>query len=269
MRKISSLCGKHAISASNGEYLGAITGVLCDKSLKTVEYLNILKSSDTLDDYCFAAPRSIKSIFDESVVLTNNLCIKNSAEIKCDAVEFPSGGKIYSADGVAVGVVADLYFADTTKNVLCVVTEDGEEIPPERVASVSYGVITLLPDGKTRKRTAAPKKIPAAETDVSVSVLSPETEAQEEPVADPTPAFLPEITALPLSEVTAAPAKRTFMPARVIGNYRFLLGRIVVNNIYDKRRMLIIKKGSLITAEVVLTAHAHNKLVELTLNSRL
>lgn len=290
MRKISSLFGKPTISSANGEFLGTVTGVLCGKSLKTVEYLNILKDSDTLSDYLFVAPRSVKSISDESVVLTNNLCIKNAAEIKGDNVEFPIGGKIYSAKGDTVGAVADLFFSDTTKNVQCIVTEDGTEILPERVSSVSYGVITLLPDDMTRKRAGAPKKIPSAPENTPVQLFDEEAKIETPIAADTIPLplyeeeklssetivveaaeklFTPEITAVPLAEAVAAPVKRSFMPARVICNYRFLLGRIVINNIYDKRHVLIIKKDSLITSDVVLIAHKHNKLVELTLNSRL
>ena len=61
-------------------------------------------------------------------------------------------------------------------------------------------------------------------------------------VETPEKPFTPEITAVPLAEAVAAPVKHSFMPARVICNYRFLLGRIVINNIYDKRHVLISKR---------------------------
>ena len=104
MRKISSLFGKPTISSANGEFLGTVTGVLCGKSLKTVEYLNILKDSDTLSDYLFVAPRSVKSISDAPVVLTY-LCIKNAAKERVITWSFP-WRKIYSAKGDTVGAAA-------------------------------------------------------------------------------------------------------------------------------------------------------------------
>lgn len=292
MRKVSDLLNKPAISAANGDLIGKVTGVLCGKGLKTIEYLNILKGGDGLNDYVFAAPRSVKTITDKTVVLTNNLCIKNAADISIDEkTEFPLGGAIYAADGRTVGVVADLLFGDSDKRITGVVTEEGGEISPERVSSFSLGIITLLPDGKTRKRKGAPKKMPIADVDTPVALFSEENGAPvdtcdavaditspdvdnetcasgaEDNVADAP--SVPTITPIPLSETAVTTKRLPFMPARVIGNYRFLLGRVVMNNIYDKRNVLIIKKGTLITADVVLCAHANNKLVDLTLNSRL
>ena len=77
MRKVSSYIRLPVISAEQNSILGTITGVLCDKRLKNVHYFIFEDVSSPLSERRYVAQRSLKIIADESVILSNVLCIKN------------------------------------------------------------------------------------------------------------------------------------------------------------------------------------------------
>ncbi len=56
-------------------------------------------------------------------------------------------------------------------------------------------------------------------------------------------------------------------PARVITDYDFLLGRNLLHDLNTYAGILIAKKGTIVTKDLVETAARYGKLVDLTLNS--
>lgn len=243
MRKVSSYIRLPVISAEQNSILGTITGVLCDKRLKNVHYFILEDVSSPLSERRYVAQRSLKIIADESVILSNVLCIKNDADVSpCDLVRLPLGEPVFSSDGRRKGVLEDVCFSDSSKKTECLVVNGGH-ILPERVADVSEQGVVLLPDGKKRLRRAAPPRtVNKPDEDFSVQLFD---ESQ-----------------------TKNGDASSFLPVRLLSNYRFLVGRVATANVYDENKKLIIKTGTLITAEIVINAHKANRLVALTLASR-
>lgn len=304
MRKVSDLLSKPLISTGNATFEGVISGFLCDKRLKAVEYLNILVENEALDERKYVALRYVKNIADDSVTITNNLCIKSAEEVDFEKyIDNPVNCRIFDSDGTLIGKVTDVCFGDTTKQIT-EIKVGADTITPEQIASVSNDIIILYKDGQKPLRKSAPRKVKKPAENTVVAAL------EEPPVIDGAASEKESAEAAALSEISDAPAenktdvseireialtelispeelllpqaetqssegdqapaqcRQNIMPQRVICNYRFLLGRLVTANIYNMRREPIVKAGSLITAEVVLTAHRNNKLVDLTLHSK-
>ncbi len=236
MRKITSYLSLPVISGSNQEILGTITGVLCDKRLKTVEFFTFSDLFSAFPTRYYVAQRSLKRINDDSVVLSNLLCIKNDADIfGKDLVEFPLGAPVYTSDGKALGVLSDLYFGDTDKKSVAVIVND-TPVLVERVATVDAQGVVLLPDGKKRIRKKKSPVIEKPEKDFQVSLFDAN--------------------------------KPSALPVKALSNYGFLIGRVATASVYDKDNRVIVKKGALVTQDIVFNAHRKNRLIALTLSSK-
>lgn len=434
MRKVSEILKKTAISADKGEILGEITGVLCGKDLKTVDYFMLDCLSGAISLCKFLPPRFIRSINDDSVLVSNKLCIKNADEI--DVTKYSDISlvlPVYDADGKKLGTLNDIFFGDSKKAVESILV--GKALYPPFVSSAEQDGVVLNLSGSARRRSA-PRKIektvdvpvlalnddsekkelggdipadnggtaffeersvfeesvvikesapaeepvvtekpiadnepiadeitaedktpavseepvavvesvvseesvtvvesvvsekpvtvvesvavdesivnedpsikepPAVTADTVINeisavsddtVINDQTAAYDEPAAIEEPDIIEETAACEESPVNAETVDRgenalaetvpspspvsiaearqkmqinKYMPHRVIGNYRFLLGRVVTKNIYDYSHHLIIKRGALVTADTVKSAHQNNKLIELTLCSK-
>lgn len=71
MRKITSYLSLPVISGSQHKILGTITGVLCEKRLKSVGFFAFSDLYSKDSENMYVAARSLKKINDDSVVLSN------------------------------------------------------------------------------------------------------------------------------------------------------------------------------------------------------
>lgn len=235
MRKITSYLSLPVISGSQHKILGTITGVLCEKRLKSVGFFAFSDLYSKDSENMYVAARSLKKINDDSVVLSNLLCIKSQSDVSGkDLIEFPLGAPVYTADGKALGVLSDLYFGDTDKIATAIIVNE-TPVLVERIASVDAQGVLLLPDGKKRVRKQKSKPvIEKPEKDFKVSILSP-------------------------------PENALSLPVKALSNYGFLIGRVATSSVYDKNNVPIVKKGALVTKKVVFDAHRKNRLIALTI----
>ena len=144
-----------------------------------------------------------------------------------ETVPAPVGMRVLSEQGDLLGIVQD--FVCEGKIVRSVLLSSGETCPPEKI----HGVGECLILGDAPKKTAAKKpSAPLSET--------PETVGKSEETCE--------------KEVAAS--------AQAGSN--LLTGKRVPRDISDVRGNVIIRKGSVITPEVLKSAIFHNKLFELT-----
>ncbi|UKI14697.1 MAG: PRC-barrel domain-containing protein [Clostridiales bacterium] len=210
---------------------------MCEKRLKSVGFFAFSDLYSKDSENMYVAARSLKKINDDSVVLSNLLCIKkaNPTFREKDLIEFPLGAPVYTADGKALGVLSDLYFGDTDKIATAIIVNE-TPVLVERIASVDAQGVILLPDGK--KSACGNKKskpvIEKPEKDFKVSILSP-------------------------------PENALSLPVKALSNYGFLIGRVATSSVYDRNNVPIVKKGALVTKKVVFDAHRKNRLIALTL----
>lgn len=286
MRKISDFLSKPLISLNNATFEGTIIGFLCGKKLKTIEYLCILIENNTLDEIKYVSIKRIKNANENAVTVLNNLCIKNADDIDIMRfVENPLNSNVYTSDGKLEGRLTDVLFNDTDKIVTEIFIDD-KPIPINRLASISRDIIILYGEGQPVVRKSAPRKIKKPAIDTPVEILDGIDDTKTDfdeigfAVDTPTdntdaqntiqPATL-KITEIPLpSALDGAKAEPVVdkMPAKLISDYRFLLGRVVTNNIYNMQKVLIIRANTIVTAEIVEIARKNNKLIELTLSSK-
>lgn len=144
-----------------------------------------------------------------------------------ETVPAPVGMRVLSEQGDLLGIVQD--FVCEGKIVRSVLLSSGETCPPEKI----HGVGECLILGDAPKKTAAKKlSAPLSET--------PEIVGKSEETCE--------------KEVAAS--------AQAGSN--LLTGKRVPRDISDVRGNVIIRKGSVITPEVLKSAIFHNKLFELT-----
>lgn len=148
-----------------------------------------------------------------------------------DAVPAPFGIAVYSETGETLGNVSDFLLDGSEVKALCLA--GGTEVETGRIASVGDALIADLtsPLPLKPKRSAQPKAKRAA------------AHAAAKP-----------------KESAAAPSK---MPKAGSG---LLTGRRAPADVRDARGNVIVKKDTVITADVLKRAMAHSKLFELTLS---
>ena len=157
------------------------------------------------------------------------LIARSLVEKPCkDAMPAPFGIAVYSETGETLGNVCDFVLDGYT--VAALRLADGKEIEAARIASVKDALIADL-------RSPLP--------------LKPARPARSK--AKPAPN--------PPKAVQAAPAQ----PAPKAGS-ALLTGRRAPADVTDARGNVIVEKDTVITAEVLRRAMAHNKLFELTLS---
>ncbi|MEG1613734.1 MAG: PRC-barrel domain-containing protein, partial [Clostridia bacterium] len=174
MRKISEFLSKPLISLSNASYEGTIIGVLCENKLKAIEFLVVLIESDTLDEKKYVALKNIKNTTIDSVTIVNNLCIKKADELDLMRyTENPINSSVYDTDGELIGKLTDLFFADTTKNIVEIEVNGQATIPSTKIASTSHDIIIVYSaNHSSTVRRATPRKIKKPASDTIVELCS-------------------------------------------------------------------------------------------------
>lgn len=286
MRKISDFLSKPLISLNNASFEGTIIGFLCGKKLKTIEYLCILIENNTSDEIKYVSIKRIKNANENAVTVLSNLCIKNADDIDIMRfVENPLNSNVYTSDGKLEGRLTDVYFNDTEKTVTEILIDE-KPIQINRLASISRDIIILYGEGQPIVRKSAPRKIkkPVADTPVEMLDNLDDTKtvfdeigfSVDKPTDNTTADYAKQSDTLEITELSLPSALEGAkaepvvdkMPAKLISDYRFLLGRVVTNNIYNMQKVLIIRANTIVTAEIVEIARKNNKLIELTLSSK-
>lgn len=143
MRKLSDFLSKPLISLANASFEGTIIGVLCDRKLKSIEYLVILLENEVLDERKYVSVRYVKNTTENSATVSNNLCIKSAEEVDTERfTENPINSSVYDSDGLLIGRLCDLLFSDTTKQILQLDVE-GKLVEATSVASTSHDIIII------------------------------------------------------------------------------------------------------------------------------
>jgi hypothetical protein len=180
--------------------------------------------------------------------------------------------------------------ASTTKDII--VLSDGKpkrKTTPKKVVKTADCSVELFDAPPLPAVDKTAEVSVASEDNITAEIIDakPATKVIEEPILESsisdtsvtetasktkefteTSAPSPEVTPVSISAVTPRRVDDK-LPKKLISDFRFLLGRVVTDNVYNHRRELIIRRGQLVTAEVVRLAHKNNKLIELTLNSKL
>lgn len=230
MQRLSDCIGKNIFTKS-GENAGTVKNALLSKNLKTVRAFEYF--DDREDEHELPAS-SVISVQDA-------LIVKSLAERQYkDAVPAPFGMQAYSETGESLGNVCD--FLTENGEVRALLLTGGQEIEAARIAGVKdarFFDLTSPPPLK-QKKSAPARKRPSPEGG------SPAPSQAGRPAAQP--------------RETARPAA-----AKPKAGSALLTGKRVPADVCDARGNVIVKKDTVVTADVLKRAMTHNKLFELTL----
>lgn len=230
MQRLSDCIGKNIFTKS-GENAGTVKNALLSKNLKTVRAFEYF--DDREDEHELPAS-SVISVQDA-------LIVKSLAERQYkDAVPAPFGMQAYSETGESLGNVCD--FLTENGEVRALLLTGGQEIEAARIAGVKDALFFDLtsPLPLKQKKRAPARKRPSPEGG------SPAPSQEGRPAAQPREA--------------ARPAA-----AKLKAGSALLTGKRVPADVCDVRGNVIVKKDTVVTADVLKRAMTHNKLFELTL----
>ena len=230
MQRLSDCIGKNIFTKS-GENAGTVKNALLSKNLKTVRAFEYF--DDREDEHELPAS-SVISVQDA-------LIVKSLAERQYkDAVPAPFGMQAYSETGESLGNVCD--FLTENGEVRALLLTGGQEIEAARIAGVKDALFFDLtsPLPLKQKKSAPARKRPSPEGG------SPAPSQEGRPAAQPREAARP----------AAAKPK---------AGSALLTGKRVPADVCDVRGNVIVKKDTVVTADVLKRAMTHNKLFELTL----
>lgn len=230
MQRLSDCIGKNIFTKS-GENAGTVKNALLSKNLKTVRAFEYF--DDREDEHELPAS-SVISVQDA-------LIVKSLAERQYkDAVPAPFGMQAYSETGESLGNVCD--FLTENGEVRALLLTGGQEIEAARIAGVKDALFFDLtsPLPLKQKKSAPARKRPSPEGG------SPAPSQEGRPAAQPREAARP----------AAVKPK---------AGSALLTGKRVPADVCDVRGNVIVKKDTVVTADVLKRAMTHNKLFELTL----
>ena len=230
MQRLSDCIGKNIFTKS-GENAGTVKNALLSKNLKTVRAFEYF--DDREDEHELPASSVISA--------QDALIVKSLAERQYkDAVPAPFGMQAYSETGESLGNVCD--FLTENGEVRALLLTGGQEIEAARVAGVKDALFFDLtsPLPLKQKKSAPARKRPSPEGG------SPAPSQAGRPAAQPRETARPDA-------------------AKPKAGSALLTGKRVPADVCDARGNVIVKKDTVVTADVLKRAMTHNKLFELTL----
>lgn len=244
MISFSEVRGLEVLSKSDCSIIGRIENVFFDEYFKKIAYF-VTDGNNPL----LIPPSEIKRIADVAV-LDDTLCALKIEDIDVTAFADVMGKTVYTPFGISKGVFIDCIFDEKGK-VSTIMTATAE-ISPAEIRGVG-DVVVLKENRKPRKRKMDFSSL--ALENKHVSALDDTSKTSEGSAIIPQPSVNIGVGG-------------TFTPPRIIGDYNFLLGRTLSQDLLTYSGELIAPKNTFVTIDVVEKARANGKLLDLTLNSK-
>lgn len=277
MELISNYLSKPVISIYEAAMQGTVINATFDKKMRRVCSLLIVSDNDEVD-VVYSIPIARIVTVDNALTIKNSNSIRQYLEsnifVKC-----PINLPVYTTNGLIKGIIRDVLF-DAKTFLVSEIILDEMKIPAETVVSVSNSLVIIKGEGFTRLQPPrAPRRRQISEDQLSFDdKIEEEEEIEDKQIPLPIDKPFEKRCVFPEenieeedTETPIIPIKeeKTNIPTRIISDYSFLLGRMVLANVYNTSAELIIPANTRITVETVEKARRYGKLVELTVGSRL
>ena len=271
MNKTTDFLNVPVLSLQDACIVGKVNGVLFDEGAKQAIYLEISSGKTLLLPF-----DKIVGIKD-AIVVDDRLSLLDACDVDMTALLTLDGKDVYSATGEFKGkaLEVELFASGKTSKII------SENLAYNPSAFQKFGDVLLLKPVKKRTQKQA---IPKDKTDRRVTILettqddvfSNKTSKQTQDNVLPQKAAMiekgsPLFSQDALEKIVGQEVvyidtdERT--PARIVGDYDFLLGRTLLHDLTTYAGTLLAKEGTVVTKDLVETASHHGKLVDLTLNS--
>ncbi len=248
--KLTDCIGKCVLNKNTGCIKGEIINAYFDEFLRNIAYFVIKNDNE------FLLPFDKIIAFNDVAVIDGDLSPAESSDLsnlKGNAI----GAKVYDENGVFKGMIDDVNIATSGKVTSLLI---GKEFLSPSVIQV-FGEVAIL---KKQKRRVMPRP----EKDYTVTILAEENAENKPQInaksSENEPILLKDV----MKGIDISPVAADHTPPRVIADYNFLLGRILVHDLVSYTGEIIATKNTPVTTAIVEKARALGKLVDLTLNSK-
>lgn len=243
---LSDLIGKEILLQS-GERAGYTVSALVNKKRNA---LRALKCADGEENEFTLPATCIRA------VSANKIEVKGlGGKLPADLADAPVGARVLSDKGKELGQIRD--FALEGNTITELILTGGERYPAARLKEFG-DFYMIVPARAPRKQTPAPDTQDVSEREAAV------TEPAQEKAPSAADFFPAEERAARARETVAGEREQIAAPQSERAGSRLLTGKRVPRDICDVRGNPIIRRGSVITPEILRSALFHNKLFELT-----
>lgn len=239
MINVSQLISLPLISIYDGQILGIIKNVKFNPKTNKATYAEILCEEEDSNKVL-----NLKNVykFGENTVLIKNkeiLELFEEKELELTTLYNPITCPIFSIDGKFIGSVNDIELnknLEINKIKIC----NDQEFQKHQILNFSNNCLILNCEDKKHKlcNFKSKQNISSFKIENKVEIQTLTNNNQE--------------------------SQTNTKPHRVITDYRFLLNRNIIKNIYSPNGELIAKENSKVTAKIIETARSCGKLIELT-----
>ena len=273
MNKTTDFLALPVLSLADACIVGKVQSVLFDEGAKQAIYLVIsLENKTTLLPFDKVLDKT------DAIVIDSTLSLIDACDVDMTSLATVDGKDIYAQTGEFKGkaLEVELFASGKTSKIIA---QSATYTPS---AFQRIGDVLLL---KPVKKRTVKHTIPKDKTDRKVTILE---QPSRDNVSSNKIAKQVQDNVLPQKAVALDQGSPLFTkdalekivgqevvyidtdgrtPARIIGDYDFLLGRTLLHDLTTYAGTLLAKKGTVITKDLVELASRHGKLVDLTLNS--
>jgi len=273
---VSEIISLQVVSIWNKSFEGIVENLLFENKTNKLKYLKVYNEND--NSTYFIKPSNIYKLSPSTILIKNNslLCPATNLELSAKNCFNPIGSILYDFDGNERGLITDLEINSQFK--LCQIISNKTIINIENILTFGTNITFLKSKKNIKLSTFSPnKKIKISKNNISVKNLDDSNILIENINIVHSPITLPEeetkkenlftkefrMEEKKLSRLTSLTA-----PKRIITDYRFLLNRMLSDNIILSNGEVLIRKGSKINSKIIEKARTFGKLVELTQKSK-
>lgn len=274
---VSKIISLKVVSIWDKKFEGIVENALFDKKNNKLKLLKIYDENS--DSTYFIKPADIYAFSSSTILIKNScvLCLKENLELSSNCCFNPIGSSIYDLNGEDIGIITDLELDNNFKisNIQCC----NKTFSLKNFLTLGKNISFLKPNNKTKHSSFSPqKKISIFSKTINVSIL----DTTNQPIAlSPTSLKENNLNKFEktqninnfsietnLNEVSKSNIQPQTSPKRLITDYRFLLNRIITDDIFLSNGEILIRKNSKINSSIIQKARNFGKLIELTQKSK-
>lgn len=261
---VSNIISLQVVSIWNKSFEGIVENVLFDRKTNKAKFFKIY-NENTNETYLLN-PTEIYSLSKTTILIKNNTLLNPEVNLELCAKNClnPVGASLYNFDGVEKGIITDLQLDSKFKitNVFCC----EKAFPISNIFILGENISFLKPNKNIKLSTFAPKKkIKISKTNIAVKSLDFSNSNNQNIEIKPAERAIEVIP----EEKTPPNHSPQTSPKRIITDYRFLINRVLIDNIVLSNGEILIHKNSRINSKLIEKARTFGKLIELTQKSRI
>lgn len=240
MNKISEIISTPVISLYEGEYIGIIYNIIFDYKQKKCNYACVLDEKDNIPH--IIRFKDIYKIGSQCVFIKNKSCLNlaTNCEKELETSGNPINLKVYSLDCEYVGTSHDIIVGDNFR-IEKIILNNGKILENNEIYNIGKSTIIIgQNDVSIQKLKPITKSIKIQNKEKKVMILSDYIKKE-----NPTP-----------------------QSNKIITDFRFLIGRVLSQDIIAINGEMIARKNSVITKDIVSKASSYGKLVEIARYSK-